>query len=47
MYDRSDPAALIVMQSPKFVFVRNPNAAFDGKPMRAVPAAEARDLPQD
>ena len=39
MYDRNDPAVLIVMQSPKYVFVHNPNAAFGGPTMIAVPAA--------
>jgi hypothetical protein len=47
MYDQQDPATLIVMQSPKYVFVRNPNAAFDGSPMRAIPVAEAGHPPQD
>jgi hypothetical protein len=39
MYDRDDPALLIVMQSPKYVFVHNPSAAFGGATMIAVPAA--------
>ena len=30
MYDRDNPAVLIVMQSPKYVFIHNPNAAFGG-----------------
>jgi hypothetical protein len=41
LYDRDDPAALIVMQSPKYVFVHNPNAAFGGPTMIAVPTARA------
>lgn len=41
MYDRDDPAILIVMQSPKYVFVPNHNAAFGGPAMIAVPAAGA------
>ena len=41
LYDRDDPANLIVMQSPKYVFVRNPNAAFGGPTLIAVPAARA------
>lgn len=41
LYDRDDPANLIVMQSPKYVFVHNPNAAFGGPAMIAVPAASA------
>jgi hypothetical protein len=45
-YDRDDPCTLIVMQSPKYVFLRNPNAAFDGQSMLAVPAAGPADLPQ-
>jgi hypothetical protein len=39
MYDRDNPAVLIVMQSPKYVFVDNPSAAFGGPAMIAVPAA--------
>jgi hypothetical protein len=39
LYDRDDPAVLIVMQSPKYVFVDNPGAAFGGPAMIAVPAA--------
>jgi hypothetical protein len=39
LYDRDDPATLIVMQSPKYVFVNNPNAAFGGPTMIAVPTA--------
>ena len=41
LYDRDDPATLIVMQSPKYVFVHNPNAAFGGPTMIAVPATDA------
>ena len=41
LYDRDDPANLIVMQSPKYVFVHNPNAAFGGPTMIAVPTARA------
>jgi hypothetical protein len=41
LYDRDEPTRLIVQQSPKYVFVRNPNAAFDGRPLIAVPVAEA------
>lgn len=40
LYDRDDPAVLIVMQSPKYVFVHNPDAAFGGPTMIAVPAAD-------
>jgi hypothetical protein len=39
LYDRDDPNVLIVMQSPKYVFVPNPQAAFGGPAMIAVPAA--------
>jgi hypothetical protein len=41
LYDRDDPATLIVMQSPKYVFVHNPNAAFGGPTMIAVPTGRA------
>ena len=41
LYDRDDPANLIVMQSPRYVFVHNPNAAFGGPTMIAVPTARA------
>ena len=41
MYDRDNPAVLIVMQSPRYVFVHNPGAAFGGPAMIAVPAAGA------
>jgi hypothetical protein len=47
MYDRDDPAVLVVMQSPKYVFVRNPRAAFGGPAMIAVPAAGAGEGGQD
>ena len=47
MYDRADPAVLIVMQSPKYVFVNNPNAAFGGPTMIAVPAAGPAGNGQD
>jgi hypothetical protein len=40
LYDRDDPRVLIVMQSPKYVFVNNPSAAFGGPTMIAVPAAD-------
>jgi hypothetical protein len=43
MYNRDDPAVLIVMQSPKYVFVHNPNAAFGGPAMIAVPAAGTKE----
>ncbi len=42
LYDRDNPAVLIVMQSPKYVFVNNPSAAFGGPAMIAVPAADTR-----
>jgi hypothetical protein len=42
MYDRDDPASLIVMQSPRYVFVHNPNAAFGGPTMIAVRAPDAQ-----
>jgi len=41
LYDRDAPTRVIVQQSPKYVFVRNPNKSFDGKPLMAVLAAEA------
>jgi hypothetical protein len=41
LYDRDDPQCLVVMQSPRYVFVHNPNQAFDGVPMIAVPTAQA------
>jgi hypothetical protein len=40
LYDRADPNVLIVMQSPKYVFVTNPQAAFGGPTMIAVPATD-------
>ncbi len=49
LYDRESPLRVIVQLPPKYVFVRNPNMAFDGKPVVAVLAAEAkqRDLTSD
>lgn len=41
MYDRDDPSRVMVQQSPKYVFVKNPNQAFDGNSVVAVPVAEA------
>jgi hypothetical protein len=41
LYDRDAPATLVVMRSPKYVFVRNPNAAFGGPTMIGGPAAGA------
>ena len=41
MYDRNDPGVLIVMQSPKYVFVDNPNAAFGGPAVIAVAAVRS------
>jgi hypothetical protein len=38
------PTRVIVQQSPKYVLLRNPNMAFDGKPVIAVLAAEAERL---
>jgi hypothetical protein len=47
LFDRADPAVLIVMQSPKYVFVDNPNAAFGGPSMIAVPTAAPEGSGQD
>jgi hypothetical protein len=44
LYDRDEPTRVIVQQSPKYVLARNPNMAFDGKPVIAVLAAEAERL---
>jgi len=39
LYDREDPNVLIIMQSPKYVFAPNPQAAFGGPAMIAMPVA--------
>lgn len=43
LYDRDDPNRVLVQQSPKYVFVRNPNMAFDGNRVIAVTVAEANE----
>ena len=39
LYDSEHPHMVMVLQSPKHVFVHNPNQAFDGRPVVAVRAA--------